>query len=170
MIARLRRCVTLHALCCALACAFASIAAGCASPTPELALTAPDRVAFETQAYPILLRDCGFHACHGSSARFFQVFGPGHGRLLSTTQPLDEAQAVEVEHSYQRARSMIDPEQPERSPLLMKPGSVAAGGVGHQGVDSLGRNVYVSKLDPGYAALVAWVMTAPPPTPVSSEP
>jgi hypothetical protein len=146
------------------------VAAGCASPTPELALTAPDRVAFETQAYPILLRDCGFHACHGSSERYFQVFGPGHGRLVLGTQPLAELQPVEVEHSYQRARSMIDPERPERSPLLTKPLATAAGGVGHQGVDSLGRNVYVDEMEPGYAALAAWVMTAPPATKVSEGP
>jgi hypothetical protein len=154
----------------ALLCALASALAACASPTPELVLSAPDRVAFETQAYPVLLRDCGFHACHGSSERFFQVFGPGHGRILSTTQPLDEVQPLEVEYSYQRARSMLDSENLDQSPLLLKPLSPAAGGVGHQGVDSLGRDVYVSTTEPGYAALAAWIMTAVPPPPTPATP
>jgi hypothetical protein len=152
----------------ALVCAFAVLVlASCASPTPELALVTPDRVAFETQVYPVLLRDCGFHACHGSTERFFQVFGPGHGRLNLASQPLDAVDVAEVELSYARARSMIDPENPARSPLLVKPLATAAGGVGHQGADSLGRNVYVSTLEPGYAALLAWVMSAPPPMHVS---
>lgn len=133
---------------------------GCAADTSELALSSPDRMVFETQVYPVLLRDCGFHACHGSSERFFQVFGPGRGRLLPSTQPIAELAPAEIDHSYARALSMIDSKRPERSLLLVKPLSTAAGGVGHQGVDSLGRNVYAGKADPGYATLAAWVEAA----------
>jgi hypothetical protein len=163
----LQRCCTLVVL--AFACAELALGS-CASPTPELALVTPDRGGFETQVYPVLLRDCGFHACHGSTERFFQVFGPGRGRLNLAAQPLDAVDAAEVELSYTRARSMIDPENPARSPLLVKPLATAAGGVGHQGADSLGRNVYVSTMEPGYAVLVAWVMSAPPPMRVSGAP
>jgi hypothetical protein len=144
--------------------------AACASPTPELVLHRPDRVSFETQVYPLLLRDCGFHACHGSSERFFQVFGPGRGRLFPITQPLDPPMPLEIDHSYTRALSMIDPGRPEQSLLLQKPLAPAAGGVGHEGVDSLGRNVYLSKQDPSYVALATWVSAAPPLAPMPPMP
>ncbi len=140
--------------------ALAGWLAGCAADPGELTLSSPDRMVFETEVYPVLLRDCGFHACHGSSERFFQVFGPGRGRLLTTTQPLAEPTPEEIDHAYARALSMIDAKHPERSLLLRKPLSAAAGGAGHQGVDSLGRNVYSGKAEPGYATLAAWVMAA----------
>jgi len=137
--------------------AVAGALAGCAADPGELTLASPDHMVFETEVYPVLLRDCGFHACHGSSQRFFQVFGPGRGRLLPGTQPLAEPTPEEIEHTYARALSMINAKHPDRSLLLIKPLASAAGGAGHQGVDSLGRNVYAVKTEPGYATLSAWV-------------
>jgi len=43
-----------------------------------------------------------------------------------------------------------------QSLLLRKPLDLGAGGQGHEGIDALGRNVYASKADPGYAAIEAW--------------
>lgn len=133
---------------------------GCADATAELALANPDRAAFDMNVYPILVRDCGFHECHGSSERFFQVFGPGHGRITpELVQPLDPTTAQEMEISYQRALSMIDTAAPESSPLLRKPLAVDAGGAGHQGVDRLARDVYQSTADSGYVVLLNWVLS-----------
>jgi hypothetical protein len=150
----------------------AAALAGCASEPPPLAIGVPDAATFQSEVYPVLLRDCGFHACHGSTERFLQVFGPGRGRLRADTQPLDPATDEEVAYSYDRARSMIDLEFPEQSLLLAKPLSVAAGGFGHQGVDSLGRDVYLSVSDPGFMALANWVLSAlnaPPQVPLPGQ-
>jgi len=132
--------------------------AGCGAEPPPLTLAAPDPMRFAQEVYPVLLRDCGFNDCHGSAERFFQVFGPGRARLPTIMDALEPAGADELAYSYERARSMIDATAPERSLLLRKPLATAAGGSGHEGTDRLGRNVYQSKLDPGYVALAAWVL------------
>lgn len=138
----------------------AACASACASPTPELQIASPDRASFELEVYPVLLRDCSFHACHGSSDRFFQVFGPGRERVLPGALALDPVDPQEVELSYQRARSMLDLERPEASLLLRKPLAVGAGGSGHQGTDAFGRDVYESEADSGYVVLRAWASSA----------
>jgi hypothetical protein len=134
---------------------------GCADETTELVVSTPDRATFEMEVYPVLLRDCAFHACHGSTERFLQVFGPGRGRIALDLKPLDPAAPIEIQHSYDRARSMIDANRPEQSLLLKKPLATEAGGSGHEGTDELGRNVYRAKIDPGYAALQRWVLGTP---------
>ena len=133
--------------------------AACGDVT-ELSVATPNRMQFDQEVYPVLLRDCAFHACHGSSERFFQVFGPGRGRLAPETQPLDPATALELTHSYERARSMLNTTALRDSLLLRKPLAVSAGGTGHEGADDLGRNVYQSTLEPGYVALARWVLGA----------
>ena len=123
----------------------------------EFGSSSPDRAEFVSSVYPILLRDCAFHACHGSTDRFLQVFGPGRGRMNAATRPLDPLSDAELAHSYERARSMIDVSAPAESLLLRKPLEVKAGGTGHQGADDLGRNVYQTTSEPGYQALSHWV-------------
>ena len=139
----------------------------CGGDAPELVLSQADFPTFQSQVYPVLLRDCSFDACHGSSERFFQVYGPGRARLAPMTDPLTEATMDEIIQSYNRSLSMIEVQDPERSPLLRKPLALSAGGTGHEGVDAWMRDVYASKQDPGYAALQAWVLaaTAAPPAP-----
>jgi hypothetical protein len=141
------------------ACALAL--AACGAEPPALTVATPDRARFDQEVYPVLLRDCGFNDCHGSAERFFQVFGPGRARLPTVMDPLAPVAPDELAYSYARARSMIDANAPERSLLLRKPLATAAGGSGHEGTDRLGRNVYQSKLDPGYVALAAWVLAQP---------
>jgi hypothetical protein len=137
-------------------------APACAEETPPLALAMPDPVLFQTEVYPVLLRDCGFNACHGSTERFFQVVGPGRLRLSPMTDVGAETTPEEIQYSYERARSMIDPYAPESSLLLRKPLAVDAGGAGHEGVDEYGRDVYQSKMELGYMTLARWVLGAPP--------
>ena len=124
----------------------------------DFSLSSPDRAEFASSVYPVLLRDCAFHACHGSTERFLQVFGPGRGRMTAATRPLDPLSDAELAHSYERARSMIDAYAPADSLLLRKPLDVKAGGTGHEGADDLGRNVYQIASEPGYQALSHWVL------------
>lgn len=131
--------------------------AGCGEDVPELQVATPDLMTFETEVYPVLLRDCGFHECHSSHERFFQVFGPGRDRLSEATQPIDPVDPEEVSFTYDRARSMINVAAPEKSLLLRKPLAVDAGGMGHEAVDVHGRDVYADDKQPGYVVLHAWV-------------
>jgi hypothetical protein len=139
----------------------AALAVSCASVADEGALVAPDRAAFDTEVWPILVRDCGFTECHGGEPRFFRVVGPGHVRLDPATRLTDPVTAAELQLSYDRARSMLDADDPNNSLLLRKPLEVAAGGSGHEGTDSFGRNVYRSVDAPDFQSLVRWVMGVP---------
>jgi hypothetical protein len=140
---------------------FALLACSCAPDPAPFQLAQPNVAQFADQAYPVLLRDCGFPGCHGAMDRFFRVFGPGRTRLSATADPSDPASAEEIQHSYDRARSMIDPGKPAYSLLLRKPLASDAGGAGHKGDDALGRNVYASTQDPNYQTLRAWVLAQP---------
>lgn len=142
-------------------CALLCSVTGCGGDAPELALAQPDFPSFEANVYPVLLRDCSFVACHGSTERFFQVFGPGRARLDPLMPLGDPPTMAEVLHSYNRALSMVDARDPSKSLLIRKPLSLAAGGAGHEGVDSWMRAVYVTRQEPGFVALEAWVLATP---------
>jgi hypothetical protein len=114
---------------------------------------------FVDDVLPVLLRDCGFHTCHGSSERFFRVWGPGRARIDPTTREFDKLTADEWEASYNLAISMVDGRDPARSLLLRKPLAIEAGGAAHRGVDRFGRNIYRSTTDAGYMALRQWVLS-----------
>jgi len=139
----------------------AAAALGCASAEGDPSLAAPDRTTFDEKVWPILVRDCGFSACHGSEPRFFLVYGPGHERLDPTMRLADPVTALELQISYDRARSMIDVEKPGMSLLLRKPLEVAAGGSGHEGTDAYGRDVYRSVDDPSFQVMLRWVAGIP---------
>jgi len=119
-----------------------ALSGGCADPGQDVALPSPDREVFDTQVWPVLVRDCGFSTCHGSEERFFRVVGPGHARLDPATPMSDPVTEAELELSYQRARSMLNAREPGNSLLLRKPLAVAAGGAGHEGTDVFGRDVF----------------------------
>jgi hypothetical protein len=135
---------------------------GCVVESAEPRVASPDGQRFVAEVYPLLLRDCGFPACHGATDRFFSVYGPGRTRLTTMADPGDDATEQEIQHSYDRARSMVDLKTPGRSLLLRKPLAVEAGGAGHKGEDSLRRNVYQSTAEPGFALLRAWVLNQAP--------
>ena len=135
---------------------------------------------FQSEVYPVLLRDCGFPTCHGSSNRFLQVWGPGRSRLNPMlTSAFDVPTGDEISLTYTLALSMVDGKHPGRSLLLRKPLAVEAGGAGHRGTDRYGRDVYRTTNDDGYLALARWVFMIPaagtqpaqtPPTPVTTPP
>lgn len=133
-----------------------ALVAGCADVEAGPGLAAPERVMFDSEVWPILVRDCGFSACHGAAPRFFRVLGPGHERLDPATRLNAPVTEAELQLSYDRARSMLDESQPNDSALLLKPLSVEAGGSGHEGTDAFGRNVYHSVDDPSFQVLVRW--------------
>ena len=146
-----------------LACLLAGLASACVPVEEPSAPPTPDRAVFDAAAWPVLVRDCGFAECHGSSQRFFRVVGPGHERLDPTTRLTDPVTPAELQLSYDRARSMIDAEHPRESLLLRKPLDVLAGGIGHEGTDQFGMDVYRSVDEPRFQTLVSWVTASPPP-------
>jgi hypothetical protein len=126
---------------------------------------------FRTEVYPVLLRDCGFAACHGGSQRFFRVLGPGRVRMPNDDGTLPEAfdlpTGKELDLSYALAQSMLDEHDLPHSPLLRKPLAVEAGGAGHFGTDAYGRDVYRTPHDAGYVTLARWVLSGPPMAPTT---
>src|SRR5688500_14043117 len=88
----------------------------------ERAQSQPSYGDFERLVYPILLRDCGFVACHGSAHRPLQVYGPGRTRLDPMTPPSAPATSHELEASYMRALAMLASDHGiDHSLLLTKP-------------------------------------------------
>lgn len=137
----------------------ASLAGACAAEQSRGWQPAePEFQSFIDEALPVLLRDCGFHTCHGSTERFFRIWGPGRTRLDATSLEFERLTPEEWEASYHMAASMVDARSPEQSLLLRKPLAIAAGGAAHGGADKFGRNVYRSTNDSGYAALRRWVL------------
>lgn len=133
--------------------------AACTQPAGELELTEPDPVAFRDTVYPVLLRDCGFAACHGTHARFFSVFGPGRTRLDPVTGIYDPPTPDELALSFTRASSMLSSDEPRASLLLRKPLARTAGGAGHAGDDPWGSPVYRTTSDARYVALHRWAVS-----------
>lgn len=149
--------------------------AGCSLDATPATPPAANRVLFNEQVYPVLLRDCGFPECHGSlssaEARFFRVYGPGRSRLrqpetdriLADDNPLLPVTQEELDRSFERARSMLAGADDAASTLLVrKPLAVDVGGASHMGRTALGTDVYASTDDPGYQILLSWAQTAYP--------
>jgi hypothetical protein len=134
--------------------------AGCSDQEPAPARADREFRDFQL-VYPVLLRDCGFQACHGASDRFFRVVGPGRVRLDGDSEAFDGATGTEAGASFQSALTMLDAEHPERSLLLLKPLAIEAGGASHGGNDAFGRNVYRTAHDEGYLAIARFVLAQP---------
>ena len=138
------------------------LVAACQAETGSEQVPAADLELFRSEAYPVLMRDCGFNACHGVPERFLIVFGPNRARMDPATHHDTPVLPVELEVTYERARSMLLTDGPvTRSLLLTKPLETSAGGVSHGGVDDSNRNVYQSVEDPGYLALLKWAQAVP---------
>lgn len=132
------------------------------------------RAAFEDRVYPILVRDCGFPACHGNPDRFFRVYGPNRLRIDDELELDAPATTLEIDATYDRARSMLaSAESPEESLLLRKPLEVDVGGAAHLGIDEMGRDVYPDREHASWIALLEWAggrVEAPPPDEEEPEP
>ena len=76
----------------------------------------------------------------------------------------DPPTAEELEFSYQRARSMLDGDDPPRSLLLRKPLAEGAGGSGHEGTDAFGRDVYSDTQHPAFRVIADWALAPTLPT------
>jgi hypothetical protein len=128
---------------------------------------------FQREVYPVLLRDCGFPACHGAKERFFRVWGPGRSRLPTdkgVPEAFDLPTGDELSTSYSLALSMIDGAHPAQSLLLRKPLAIAAGGAGHLGVDGYGRDIYRTQEDQGFLTIARWVYSEPAAAPAGQMP
>jgi hypothetical protein len=126
----------------------------CADPDVQVRLPSPDEFSFQVEVYPILLRDCGFPACHGDTRRFFRLFGPGRTRYRTrdVTPLMSPPTGEELTAAYNRTRSMLVTDGPvEESLLLQKPLHA-----GHSGDDEWGQNVYWTEADPSYQVLLRW--------------
>jgi hypothetical protein len=134
---------------------------GCADVDVGPGPAVRDRATFDQRVWPVLVRDCGFSTCHGSSERFFRVVGPGHERLDPAMRLTDPVTEAELQFSFDRARSMVNADDPPSSLLLRKPLEVAAGGSRHEGTDAYGMDVYRSVDDPSFRVLVEWVVGVP---------
>lgn len=136
-------------------------AVGCAQEEPwELTGTSTSSKAFSEGVYPVLLRDCAFFACHGSTDRLFQVWGPKRHRIndLPLTGAQERARITqEMTATFNMAVGFVDVNDPGNLLLLRKGLDAQAGGTGHLGLDKYGRNVYRSGSSPGYVTLAKWV-------------
>jgi hypothetical protein len=139
--------------------ALSLVAAGCSDNqgTGELQVADRSFEVYRDQVFPVLMRDCAFHMCHGAEQRFFRLWGSARARLNPETRALAEVLPEEIALSYTRTLSMINARDPGSSLLLRKPLTPAAGGAGHFGVDSLDRDVFQSTQDPDYLVLAQWV-------------
>lgn len=116
-----------------------------------------DADTFACHVYPVLARDCGFPACHGTNERAFQVFAPGRTRLSPDVSLTAAATQDELDQTLARTRSMLaGARTPEQSLLLRKPLEVESGGAGHMGRDWAGRDVYADQEAPGYVVIERW--------------
>ena len=138
------------------------VVSACSTSVEEAEPPAPDRCAFERDVYPILARDCGFSACHGSTERFFRLWGPGRTRLDANTPFYDPVTSAEIQASYDRVRSMlVHSGDIETALLLRKP----LEGSAHQGIDDFRRNVYRNRDNPSWQTLAAWARGESAPCP-----
>lgn len=147
-------------------CIVCPLTVACADPIEPARFAKRDFRQFQREVYPVLLRDCSFPACHGAPARFMRVWGPGRTRLPNEDgtipEPFDTPTLAEQQASFGLALSMIEERDLVHSLLLRKPLSVEAGGAGHRGVDSYGRDVYRTTQDSGYVTLARWVFSDAP--------
>lgn len=135
--------------------------AGCSVEDGTIAIPNADAKVFQTQVYPVLLRDCGFTTCHGNPGRFFAVYGPGRTRLDPSTPEYDPVTPYELALTFTRARSMlVGPDGPLTSLLVRKPIPIAEGGAGHKGDDPWGNTVYASSTDARFQTIARWAAAA----------
>jgi len=139
---------------------------GCAEEQPwQLSEATTTSKLWTESAYPVLMRDCSFFACHGSPDRLFQIWGPKRRRIREGDL-VDDAERVrlgeESNATFAMAVGFVDINDPGNSLLLRKALDPQAGGTGHLGLDKFGRNVYRSGDSPGYVELAKWVYSLRP--------
>ena len=147
----------------------------CGSTPPPSEPPGLDAQVFRDEIYPVLLRDCGFPACHassqpgleeannldnGRSTASLRVTGPGRARLNPETPLRGEFLDEEIDDAFERSRSLVFPGADcEASPFLRKPLEVDSGGASHRGNGVHGRDIYARTDDPSYVLLRDWACT-----------
>lgn len=101
-----------------------------------------DEAVYVATVAPVLTnKGCDNVACHG-------------GGLRGSFQ-LSPADAKDYDYDFAQARLQLNPLDPEASNLLTKPLDPAAGGAVHTAPAD--PNGFLSKADPGYQAILAWI-------------
>lgn len=141
-------------------------AVGCQEEEPwQLSEATTSSELWTKGAYPVLMRDCSFFACHGSNERLFQIWGPKRHRLQEGMLDKEAERALigrEMQATFDMALGFVDINDPGNSLLLRKGLDPQAGGTGHLALDRYGRNVYRSAASPGYVELAKWVYSLRP--------
>ena len=152
----------------------ALIAPGCQGGLRDpLPLSASlDEAYFRCNVQPILTKSCAAYACHGSSVRYFKLFGRNRLRLGGTIAKLNAPMsAAERAWNYDAARALVDPASPDTTLLLLKPLEGSAGGYFHGGATFFGQgNVFPDRKDPDYVVLEKWVHGTKAEDPACVEP
>ena len=122
-------------------------------------LARPDMAYFRCKVQPVLAKSCAMFACHGDARRYFRVFARNRLRSAGTEADRNaQLRPEELQSNYDAARAFIDTSDPDHSFLLTKPLDTSAGGWFHRGAEIFGSgNVFVSKSDPDFQTLTAWV-------------
>jgi hypothetical protein len=118
-----------------------------------------DEAYFRCKVQPILTRSCAAYACHGSSDRYFKLFGRNRLRIGGTIATLNAPMtAAERAWNYDAARAQVDLASPAASYLLLKPLAAAAGGYYHGATTLFAKqNVFLDALDSDYLILEKWI-------------
>jgi len=140
----------------ALALASGCVQAGIEDPAPEPKL---DEAYFRCKVQPKLTKSCAAFACHGSGDRYFRLYARNRLRDGGTEAERNALlRDSERAHNFASARAFVDAAQLDQSLLLMKPLDQAAGGFYHGGATEFGKgDVYLTRDDPDFKILVAWV-------------
>lgn len=121
-----------------------------------------DRPFFDCKVQPVLTKLCSALACHGDERRYFRVFSRNRWRITddeSTRNAIMDP--VERDHNYAAALAVVDADEPERSPLLVKPLEQSAGGYFHVGATLYAKgNVFATTDGSDYQVLADWIAGA----------
>lgn len=144
---------------------------GCTLDNPPRDLPELDRTYFDRAVQPVLARRCAFSDCHGSTKRFLSLYARGRHRFPgidpASGQPIGIMSPItreELDWNFDRARGFVDPAEPQKSLLLLKPLAQEAGGLYHRAATLYGENldVFLDPAEEDYATLVRWVFGGGP--------
>lgn len=133
---------------------FASLLLACQADEP-VPLSPLDRTYYESCVEPIVVKRCGMLACHGNADRFYRVFSRNRFRIDKDPAKRD-AVITEEERTfnYEAAIAMVDPQDLDKSLLLMKPLDGDRGGYIHDGATEFNQgDVFVDEEDPEFQIL-----------------
>jgi hypothetical protein len=118
-----------------------------------------DEAYFRCRVQPILTKSCAAFACHGDGERYFRLYARNRLRLGGTEAERNTfLRDAERTFNFMSARAFVDPREPERSLLLLKPLDQVAGGYYHGGATEFGKgDVFLARAEADFKVLEAWV-------------